>query len=354
MPDVHWERHGVGKMAQYRAKKIFRRKVVYAALLIFTLPLSACTGGQDSAEDEYDRKEEQRQRLSRDWFDDSGAELDTQKNIVAPTQELVGKPAIDRAYVPEVTPGVQAHNDPPHITEVPEKKLFVAEFTTYYSTENTSRAGNIARAAELLDGLTIEPGEVFSCSTAIGPITEENGYFPAGTYVQGKVEDGIGGGVCQISTTLYNAALYAKLTIVERAPHSMAVTYVDPGRDAAIAGNYKDLKLRNDYDYPVEIAARASDGELTISIHTAEEDIGNEVELISIVLDTIEPGEQVVTVDESLPEDYYKVTQKAHTGSVAELYRVTRRDGVELLREKINTSEYAATPEYVTVGGGGD
>ena len=85
MPDVHWERHGVGKMAQYRAKKIFRRKVVYAALLIFTLPLSACTGGQDSAEDEYDRKEEQRQRLSRDWFDDSGAELDTQKNIVAGT-----------------------------------------------------------------------------------------------------------------------------------------------------------------------------------------------------------------------------------------------------------------------------
>lgn len=59
-------------------------------------------------------------------------------------------------------------------------------------------------------------------------------------------------------------------------------------------------------------------------------------------------------MDESLPEDYYKVTQKAHTGYVAELYRVTRRDGVELLREKINTSEYAATPEYVTVGGGGD
>ncbi len=204
-----------------------------------------------------------------------------------------------------------------------------------------------------MDGLVIEPGEVFSCSTAIGPITEENGYSPAGTYVQGKVEDGIGGGVCQISTTLYNAALYAKLTIVERAPHSMIVNYVDPARDAAIAGNYKDLKLRNDYDSPVMIAARAVDGELTISIHTAEEDIGNEVELISIVLETIEPGEQVVTVDKNQPEDYYKVTQKAHTGYVAELYRVIRRDGVELVREKVNTSEYAATPEYVTVGSPG-
>ncbi|MDE7326665.1 MAG: VanW family protein [Lachnospiraceae bacterium] len=339
-------------MGQYRAKKLFwRGRFFSAVLLVGAMSLTACSSRQESVKDEYDKKEEQRQKLSRDWFDDSQAELDTQKNMVAPTQELVGKPAIDRSYVPEITPGAQ--NDLAHITEIPEKKLYVAEFSTYYSTENTSRAANIARAAELLDGLTIEPGEVFSCSTAIGPITEENGYFPAGTYVQGKVEDGIGGGVCQISTTLYNAALYAKLTIVERSPHSMAVTYVDPARDAAIAGNYKDLKLRNDYAYPVEIAARAKDGELTISIHTAEEDIGNEVELISIVLDTIDPGEQVVTVDESLPDDYYKVTQKAHTGYIAELYRVTRRDGVELLREKINTSEYAATPEYVTVGGGG-
>lgn len=291
------------------------------------------------------------------WFDDSQAELDTQKNpdtrgsLVTPTQELVGKPAIDRMRALSDGAEAKTPQDPPHITAIPERKLLVSEFTTYYSTANVSRSGNIARAAELLDGLVIGSGEIFSCSTAIGPITEENGYLPAGTYVQGRVEDGIGGGVCQISTTLYNAALLAKLTIVERAPHSMAVSYVDPARDAAIAGDYKDLKLRNDYEYPVVIAAKAQGGALTISVHTSEEDIGNEVELISTVVETIEPGESVVTIDESLPADYYEVTQKAHTGYIAELYRVTRRDGVELVREKINTSEYAATPEYVTVGG---
>lgn len=328
-------------------------------LFVLSALFTACAKKQ-STEDEYDKKEELRQNMQR-WFDDSQAELDTQKNagtpaqedLITPTQEIVGTPAIDRMRNISDEAQARTPQDPPHITEVPEKKLLVSEFTTYYSTSNASRSGNIARAAELLDGLEIAPGEVFSCSTAIGPITEENGYFPAGTYVQGKVEDGIGGGVCQISTTLYNAALYAKLTIVERAPHSMAVTYVDPARDAAIAGNYKDLKLRNDYEYPVVIGAKAEGGALTISIHTSEEDIGNEVELISTVLETIEPGESVVTVDESLPEDYYKVTQKAHTGYIAELYRVTRRDGVELLREKINTSEYAATPEYVTVGARG-
>lgn len=324
------------------------------ALLAFSLALplvlSACAKRQDT-EDEYDKKEELRQNM-RDWFDDSQSELDTQKTVPVPTQQdIVGKPAIDRMRTLGDEPEARSVQDPPHITEVPEKKLLVGKFTTYYSMENTSRAGNIARAAEMLDGLEIAPGEVFSCSTAIGPITEENGYLPAGTYVQGKVEDGIGGGVCQISTTLYNAALFAGLTIVERAPHSMAVSYVDPGRDAAIAGNYKDLKLRNDYAYPVVVGAKAGDGALTISIHTPQEDIGNEVELISVVLKTIEPGEPVVTVDEGRPADYYRVTQKAHTGYVAELYRVTRRDGVELLREKVNTSEYAATPEYVTVGG---
>ena len=352
MPDVHWERHGIGKMKDYREKKNDRRKCFLTAFFAVTLMFTACTGKQGSTQDEYDRKEEQRKKLSRDWFDDSQAELDTQKNILAPTQDLVGQPAIERTFTPEDYVG-EMENEPPHITQIPEKKLFVAEFTTYYNMENIARSKNIARAAELLDGLVVEPGEVFSCSTAIGPITEENGYFPAGTYVQGKVEDGIGGGVCQISTTLYNTALYAGLTIVERAPHSMIVNYVDPARDAAIAGNYKDLKLRNDYDASVTIAARAVDGALTISIHTAEEDIGNEIELISIVLETIEPGEQVVTVDKSQPEDYYKVTQKAHTGYVAELYRVIRRDGVELVREKVNTSEYAATPEYVTVGNPG-
>lgn len=248
------------------------------------------------------------------------------------------------------TDGQQQGRVPSRIGTTPEKELLTAEFTTYYGS-NPSRSGNIEHAASLLNGFVIAPGEVFSCSEAIGPVTEENGYLPAGTYVQGKVQEGIGGGVCQISSTLYNAALYAGLTVVERSAHSMVVSYVDPGRDAAIAEGFKDLKIRNDYKYPVVLEASAKDGALSIAIHTAEEDTGVEVTLESVILSETEPGEAIVTVDKSKPKDYYKVTQKAHTGYVAELYRIVSRNGVEILKEKVNTSTYDAVPEYVTVGG---
>ncbi len=241
--------------------------------------------------------------------------------------------------------------EPPiQVTGTPEVKVITSEFSTWYGSSGPERRGNIERAAELLNGTVIEPGGIFSCAAGIGPITEDNGYLPAGTFVQGKVEEGIGGGVCQVSTTLYNAALLSGLTIVERSPHSMAVGYVDPARDAAIAGSYKDLKLRNDYAYPVMIEALTEDGMLYFRIHTSEEDIGNTIELESVVLEEIAPGPPIVTIDEILPPDSYMVTQKAHTGYIAELYRVVSRDGIEILREKVNTSSYAATPEYATAG----
>lgn len=231
-------------------------------------------------------------------------------------------------------------------------KLRKGEFSTWYGSSTWQRKANINRAAELLNNTVILPGETFSCSKTISPITEENGYFPAGTYVAGKVQDGIGGGVCQISTTLYNAALYAGVTVVERAPHSMAVKYVDPARDAAIAGDYKDLKLRNDFDTPITIYASTEDGTLSIQIQTGEaDDRKSEISLESVVLETIEPGEPVVTVDETMPKNYLEVTQSAHTGYVAELYRIVKRNGEVISREKVNTSYYSATPQYVTVGG---
>lgn len=238
----------------------------------------------------------------------------------------------------------------PVITEVPTLKLLTSEFSTWYGSSSASRCNNIERAAKLINGTVIAPGEVFSCRDAISPLTEENGYQSAGTYVEGKVEESIGGGVCQISSTLYNAALLAGLTIVERAPHSMAVSYVDPGRDAAIAGDYKDLKLKNDFAYPVMLEATTEEGTLRLVVHTAEEDTGARVELVSVIISRTEPGEPVITVDDTKPDDYYMVTQKAHTGYTAELYRVVWRGDTEVLRVLVNTSSYVAAPEYVTVG----
>ena len=94
--------------------------------------------------------------------------------------------------------------------------------------------------------MVLYPGDTFSAYEVVSPFTEENGYYMAGSYLNGKVVDSLGGGICQVSTTLYNAVLLAELEIVERAPHSMIVNYVEPSSDAAIAGTYKDFKFKND------------------------------------------------------------------------------------------------------------
>lgn len=87
----------------------------------------------------------------------------------------------------------------------------------------------------------------------VAPFTAENGYAMAGSYLNGEVVDSMGGGICQVSTTLYNAVLRAELEVVERSPHSMTVHYVELSEDAAIAGTYKDFKFKNSTDYPIYI-----------------------------------------------------------------------------------------------------
>ncbi len=126
MPDVHWERHGIGKMRDYREKKVWRRRF-FTAFLAVILVLTACGRKQGSTEDEYDRKEEQRKKLSRDWFDDSQAELDTQKNVLAPTQDLVGQPAIERTFTPEDYVE-ETENELPHITQIfPDQQILLGQ-----------------------------------------------------------------------------------------------------------------------------------------------------------------------------------------------------------------------------------
>lgn len=107
----------------------------------------------------------------------------------------------------------------------------------------------------------IAPGEVFSANAHLGSQTAAGGYKEAGVYVNGKVEKGMAGGVCQVTSTLYNAVILAELEVVERSPHSMTVGYVPLGRDAAVAGTYKDLKFKNNTEYPIMIEAYASGGQ---------------------------------------------------------------------------------------------
>ena len=228
----------------------------------------------------------------------------------------------------------------------------IGTFSTEYAASNVSRSKNVANAASLINGSVIKPGETFSVHDTISPMTEENGYYNAPSYNNGEVVDSIGGGVCQVSTTLYNAVLRAELEVVERSPHSMVVSYVKPSMDAAIAGDYKDFKFRNNTDVPVLIRGWADSGTLTFIVYGEEtRDPDRTVEFESEVLKTIEPGEDKVTLDPTKPPSYEQVTQSAHIGYEAVLWKIVTENG-ESTKTQVNSSSYKAVPRYVTKGSG--
>ena len=226
-------------------------------------------------------------------------------------------------------------------------------YNTSFASSDNARSQNLVNAASLLNGYTIYPGEQFSVAEHLVPFTQDNGYQVSKAYSNGQVVDSVGGGVCQAATTLYNALLKAELQVDERYNHSMIVGYVEPSMDAAISEGYKDLKFTNNTDTPIYLEAYTANRSIYFTIYGKEErDLENRtVEYVSKVLETIQPGEDKVTIDESLPEDYSQVTQQAHVGYKAELWKVVYENGKEVSREQVNSSYYAAEPRYVTKGG---
>lgn len=235
--------------------------------------------------------------------------------------------------------------------EVSKCKDLLGSYSTSYASSTAARANNVETAANYINGTVLYPGETFSTIKVIKDRTEENGYQAAPEYSSGNVVEGIGGGVCQVSTTLYNAVINAELEIVERSPHSMVVSYVDVSRDAAISGDYKDFKFQNNTDSPVYIAGIAEGGTLTFRIYGEETRADNrEIKFESEILETIEPGDPVETVDSSKPASYREVTQSEHVGYKAKLWKIVYVDGTETEKIELNSSSYAAEPEHITVG----
>lgn len=225
---------------------------------------------------------------------------------------------------------------------------FSTTFTVGGSYEN--RNFNIKNGVEKVDGTILYPGETFSCNEVYAPWSEDNGWYPAGTYAEGEVVDSLGGGICQVSSTLYNALLRAEITVTERYSHSMSVSYVERAADAALAGDYKDLKFRNDTDAPIYIRGIYEEGQITFKIYGHDTRPENRsVEYVSVTTKTI-PTKDEVTKDSSKPKGYKSVESEGHVGYVAELYKVVYEDGEEVSREKLHTSTYAMSPRKIVVG----
>ncbi len=172
---------------------------------------------------------------------------------------------------------------PPAITEqVLKDKLFantLASYSTSYGGSTSNRKANIARAASLINGKVLAPGEVFSFNDTVGRRTTENGFYLGKEYINGKSVDGIGGGTCQVSSTLYSAVLYADMNIVERLNHMMSVGYIPLGQDATVSDTGVDFKFRNSTDYPVKISAYTTGSTITISIIGTQWEPARKVEL---------------------------------------------------------------------------
>lgn len=214
-----------------------------------------------------------------------------------------------------------------------------------------TRVKNIQRAAELINGLVLMPGEEVSVEEMTAPYTLENGYVEGGAYENGQVVQSIGGGLCQMSSTLYNAVLYAELEIVTRSAHSMLVTYVEPSRDAAIAEGVKDLIFKNSYEYPVLIEGYVNDsGQVWFHIYGKETRAQNRrVEYVSETLEDI-PYTKKFVADTELTLGETKNEGSKINGKKAKLWKVVYEDGVEVSRETRNNSSYKASELIVHIG----
>ena len=225
-------------------------------------------------------------------------------------------------------------------------------FTTSFSSSGSNRGGNVSNACSLINGTTLYPGDEFSALNKITPFSEGNGYYLASSYLNGQVVDSLGGGVCQVSTTLYNAVLLAEMDVTQRNNHSMIVTYVDPSADAAIAeSSGKDFKFVNNSEYPIYIEGYTTDDKkITFTIYGVEtRDSNRQVTYESKVLEKIEPDKEIIYTDPSLSLGYCSI-QSAHIGYRAQLWKVVTVDGVEVSREQVNSSSYMSSPRSATVG----
>ena len=273
-----------------------------------------------------------------------GLVMDKVKTLEAVAEVMETRMSGEALIVAEVTKPEVTAKDNENVTDL------IGTFYTTFNNSDRNRNTNLAVGCNYINGTILAPGEVFSANVELGSQTAAGGYKMAGVYNNGKVEQGMAGGVCQVTTTLYNAALMAEQENVERHPHSMTVGYVPLGRDAAVAGNYKDLKFRNNTEYPIMIEAYAANGKLVMNIFGHEvHNAGRKVSFDTVYEATVPKPAEKITEDPERPEGEREITSKGRTGSKVSVYK-TVTDGGKTTREWFSSSSYRAVADEVTVG----
>ena len=215
----------------------------------------------------------------------------------------------------------------------------LSSFSTKYDVSNTPRTTNLILAMNKLDGVVVAPGEVFSYNKTLGKRTAEAGYKEAGGFAGGRVVQTLAGGICQISSTLYDAAIYANLDIVERHNHMFLAGYVGAGRDATVVYGSLDLKFKNTRKYPIMIKTSIGSGVAKVSIFGVKEDVEYEVEISTNVL-SYSPFSVIYENDSSLAAGQEVVSQKGMNGCKSITYKILKLNGKQVSSTVLSTDTY--------------
>ncbi len=236
---------------------------------------------------------------------------------------------------------------------IPDEELaqitdVVSVFSTRFPAGQASRNTNLRLASGRIDGTLLMPGEVFSFNGVVGRRLAKDGYRIAGVYRNGKHDVALAGGICQVSGTLYNAALMANLKIRERTNHSMPVAYLPVGRDATVDYGTKDLKFENSTGHPIAVFSTFESGKLTFGI-LGKKEAGLEVKIVTSGHRSWGRGIKYVT-DNSLAPGKTKTVEKGSSGHQIQTYRVVMKNGVEVSREHLGQSHYGGGVRIVARG----
>jgi len=230
----------------------------------------------------------------------------------------------------------------PQVTSVELQNGFskLSEYSTKTTNDN-KRNVNISLAAKAINGTCVMPGESFSFNKATGERTQEKGYMPAPAISGGVSLDETGGGVCQVSSTLFNAAAIAGMTIIDRSPHPWPSNYIDKGLDATVNWPNLDFAFRNDKSTPVFIVASYKSRQITVEMYGMQTGAGESIRLETKLISTNKPPDEPKYVQNTLlAPGTIRQTKKARTGYVVDTYRVYLRNGQEYRRETLCTSNY--------------
>jgi vancomycin resistance protein YoaR len=239
---------------------------------------------------------------------------------------------------------------PPDVSteDLEQSATILSQYTTRFHPWERSRSHNVRLAAKALNGAIIRPGEMFSLNKRLGPRQPEFGYREGSAFVDGEVVPETGGGVCQVATTLYNAALRANLDVLERRHHSMPVKYVAPGLDATIYYGLIDLRLRNSVQHPIMVLAQASTDRLTVYILGRAPD-KLDVQIVRDGEAAIPHGQKVIE-DPTLEAGQKVVEKKGRAGRRVTVTRIARRDGEIVRAQRLHSDTYRPQDTIIKIG----